>query len=110
MIRLSFILFALLGAKVYAEDEVPVVIPDQPELPAPVQSGQPMEADVTIIRRGEETIEEYRVNNQLYRVKVTPVIGPSYILVDTKQDPDTEFRYGDNMRGMNINRWVLFDW
>ena len=110
MIRLSFVLFALLGAKVYAEDEVPVVIPDQPELPAPIQSGQPMEPDVTIIRRGEETIEEYRINNQLYMVKITPVIGPSYVLVDNNADGNFEVRQSDNQRGMNINKWVLFSW
>ena len=100
----------LIGNLALAAEETPILLPDQPDLPAPVQSGQPMEPDVTIIRRGEETIEEYRINNQLYRVKITPVIGPSYELVDTNGDGNLEVRQGDNQKGMNINKWVLFSW
>lgn len=110
MIRMLSLLSVLLAGQVHAEDEIPVPIPDQPDLPAPVQSGQPMEPDVTIIRRGEETIEEYRINNQLYMVKITPVIGPAYVLVDRDGDGNLEARQGDNQKGMNINRWVLFSW
>ncbi len=84
----------LIGNLALAAEETPILLPDQPDLPAPVQSGQPMEPDVTIIRRGEETIEEYRINNQLYRVKITPVIGPSYELVDTNGDGNLEVRQG----------------
>lgn len=100
----------LIGTLAMAAEETPILLPDQPDLPAPVQSGQPMEPDVTIIRRGEETIEEYRINNQLYRVKITPVIGPSYELIDTNGDGNLEVRQGDNQKGMNINKWVLFSW
>lgn len=110
MTRTLVLLAMLLGNLAQADDQTPVPIPDQPDLPAPVQSGQPMEPDVTIIRRGEETIEEYRINNQLYMVKITPVIGPSYVLVDTNGDGNLEVRHGDNQRGMNINKWVLFSW
>jgi len=100
----------LISALANAAEETPIPLPDQPDLPAPIQSGQPMEPDVTIIRRGEETIEEYRINNQLYRVKITPVIGPSYELIDTNGDGNLEVRQGDNQKGMNINKWVLFSW
>jgi hypothetical protein len=110
MTRILALLAMLLGSLAHADGETPVPIPDQPDLPAPIQSGQPMEPDVTIIRRGEETIEEYRINNQLYRVKITPMIGPSYELVDINGDGNLEVRQGDNQKGMNINKWVLFSW
>ncbi len=110
MIRTLALTLLLLGPLAHAENETPVIITDQPDLPAPIQSGQTMEPDVTIIRRGEETIEEYRINNQITMVKITPVIGPSYVLVDTNGDGNLEVRQSDNQRGMNINKWVLFSW
>ena len=111
LMNLILTLLAMLAIPVtYAADQAPLPVPDQPDLPAPVQSGQPMEPDITIIRRGEETIEEYRINNQLYRVKITPVIGPAYELVDSNGDGNLEVRQSDNMKGMNINKWVLFSW
>ena len=110
MIRTLALALLLLGPLVQAEDETPVIIADQPDLPAPIKSGQTMDPDVTIIRRVEETIEEYRINNQLYMVKITPMIGPSYVLVDINGDGNLEVRRSDNERGMNINKWVLFSW
>lgn len=91
-------------------DEAPVPLPEQPDLPPPVQSGEPMEPDVTIIRRGEETIEEYRRNNQIYMVKVKPSIGPAYYLMDTDGDGNVDVRRSDNEAGMKTNQWVLFSW
>jgi hypothetical protein len=88
----------------------PVPVPDPPDLPPPVQSGEAMEPDVTIIRRGEEMIEEYRINDRLYMVKITPLIGPSYYLVDTNGDGNMDVRRSDNEAGMNVPRWVLFSW
>jgi len=105
-------IFMLTCLSAHAEDQapVPVPLPDQPDLPAPIQSGQPMEPDVTIIRRGDETIEEFRINNQLYRIKITPVIGPSYTLEDLNGDGNMDVRHSDNEKGMNINKWTLFSW
>lgn len=91
-------------------EPAPAPVPEPPDLPPPVQSGEPMDPDVTIIRRGEETIEEYRVNDQLYMVKITPVIGPAYYLVDTNGDGNMDVRRSDNEEGMNVRRWVLFSW
>jgi hypothetical protein len=85
-------------------------VPDPPELPAPVESGKPMEPDVTIIRRGDETIEEYRINNKVYKVKIQPVIGPPYYLMDTDGDGNIDVRRRNNEEGMRIPQWVLFSW
>ncbi len=114
---LVFILLAM-AAQAWAAGEEPppalIPIPEQPDIPPPVESGQPMEPDVTIIRRGKETIEEYRINNKLYMVKIKPSMGPSYYLVDTDGDGEMDSRRNsDAIRGdnaPNIPQWVLFSW
>ncbi|MDC8444905.1 MAG: DUF2782 domain-containing protein [Nitrosomonas sp.] len=60
---------------------------DLPELAAPPPLPPDMELDpelepqVTIIKRGEDTIEEYRLNGELYMIKVTPRVGFPYYMV-----------------------------
>ena len=39
------------------------------------------EPDVTIVQKGDKTVEEYRLNGFLYAVKVTPKKGKPYFLV-----------------------------
>lgn len=93
----------------YAEDDLEAV-PDVPEPPSKVESGEPMEPEVTIIRRGKDTIEEYRVHNRLYMVKVKPSIGPDYYLVDTDGDGEMDVRRTTLTSDMEIPQWVLFSW
>jgi len=83
---------------------------EPPELPMPVQSGEIMEPDITIIRKGKKTIQEYRKNGKLYMVKVVPAVGPSYYLIDTDGDGDMDVRGSDLDKGMNINQWKIFEW
>lgn len=111
MLRIISALLLLFSLAAHA-DETPEPLPDQPDLPAPVQSGEPMEPDVTIIRRGDETIEEYRMNNRVYKVKVTPVIGPAYYLYDTDDDGNMDLRRNaeSGEQSMRINQWTLFSW
>lgn len=53
--------------------------PDQP-LPPDIQPDPELETQVTIIKRGEDTIEEHRINGELLMIKVIPRIGPPYYL------------------------------
>ncbi|NDU85583.1 MAG: DUF2782 domain-containing protein [Ferrovum sp.] len=39
-------------------------------------------AEVTIVEKQETRFEEYRINGRLYKIKVTPKIGPPYYLID----------------------------
>ena len=41
---------------------------------------------MTIRKRGEDEIEEHRVNGRLYKVVVTPAHGVPYTLIDPKGD------------------------
>jgi len=111
MLRIILALLLLSSLPAWAEG-APEPVPDPPDLPSPVESGQPMEPDVTIIRRGDETIEEYRVNNRLYKVKVKPVIGPAYYLMDTDGDGNMDLRRNaeSGEQSMRINQWMLFSW
>lgn len=114
MSRLLVFILLIVTAPAWAADEEPapalIPLPEQPDIPEPVESGQPMEPDVTIRRRGEETVEEYRVNNKLYMVKIKPSIGPAYYLIDTDGDGEMESRRSDLNKGLNIPQWVLFSW
>ena len=69
-----------------------------------------LEPQVTIIRRAENTIEEYRVNGQLYMVKMTPDVGEPYYLVDTDGDGSLETTRHNLDANHNIPQWILFRW
>jgi len=97
---------SVLAAEVPA-DAVPV--PNPPPIPAPLQSGEELEPEVTIIETTQGKVEEYRVSGRLYMVKVTPLIGPPYYFFDTNGDGQLDARTTDP-RSLSINQWVLFRW
>lgn len=68
-----------------AKPQPPAPLEPLPEPPPPPPGYEPdpsLEPQVTIIQRGEETVEEFRINGRLYMVKVTPRHGPPYYLID----------------------------
>jgi hypothetical protein len=67
------------------------------------------EPEVRIIRRGDDTIEEYRVNGQLYMVRITPAKGRPYYLIDSDGSGilDTRREALDNP---DIVKWRIFSW
>ena len=68
-------------------------VPEPPQLPDPLETGENIEPEVTIIRKEDSVIEEYRINGQLYMVKVTPAFGPVYYIKDTDGDGQMDHRY-----------------
>jgi hypothetical protein len=118
---LASLLAALALTPVFAEDPVypdePVPseddfapVPEPPVLPPPVESGEALEPEVTIIRREDATIEEYRINGRLYMVKVTPVVGKPYYLVDRTGDGRMETRMNELQDNFIVPQWVIFSW
>lgn len=81
-----------------------------PETPAPPpETEAELEPQVTIIQRGQDVIEEYRINNQLYMVKIVPSRGLPYFLVDSDGDGSLETRRNE-LDNPEIPQWVLFSW
>lgn len=83
---------------------------EPPPTPAPIQTGEALEPEVTIIPGERETIQEYRVNGMLYMIKVVPSRGPAYFLVDTDGDGNLETRRNNLDPGLLIPRWILLRW
>jgi len=108
-----FILLSFLAFPVFAVDEQPPkleAIPEAPEPPMPVQSGENLEPDITITRKGKKTIQEYRRGGILYMVKVIPDIGPPYYFLDSNGDGKLDIRRSDMNQDTNVNMWKLFEW
>ncbi len=98
----------LISVAVSAEDSAGLPLP--PDIPPPVEDGEPMDQDVRIYREDKKTIYEYRVNGELYFVKVVPEIGPTYYLTDADGDGVIDEQTQGPNSGMKIHQWKLFSW
>jgi hypothetical protein len=65
---------------------------------------------VTVRAHENRTVEEYRVNNRLYMVKVTPVIGAPYYLVDQDGSGDMAWHRGNSQVEQSVPQWTLMSW
>lgn len=79
-----------LSSIVVAEDSNIVV--ESPERPTPVQSGEPLEPEVTITQDERGEVHSYAANGKVYKIKVFPSSGPVYYLVDSDGDGNMEHR------------------
>lgn len=82
----------------------------EPELPPRIESGEALQPDITIMRKGKEIITQYRLHGELYMVKIKPDLGPSYYLVDSNGDGNMNVRRSDLERDIQIPQWILFSW
>ena len=106
---LAALLFAI-ALPVAAQQSKPPVLQPLPE-PPPPPPGQELdpalEPQVTILKRGTDTVEEYRINGRLYMIKVTPAHGVPYYMVD--QIGNGAFARQDNYdSGIRPPMWVIF--
>jgi hypothetical protein len=65
---------------------------------------------VTIEDYDNRTTEEYRVNGNLYMIKVNPTAGPSYYLVDPDGGGEFEWRRNTPSAELNVPQWALLQW
>ena len=107
---LALILFAAAPLAFAAEEEQFEEVPEPPDLPEKLQDGQPIEPEVTIIRREEQVIEEYRVNGRMYMVKITPRVGLPYYLIDRDGDGRMESRMSEIYDDFVVPQWVILSW
>lgn len=96
----------LLAPQVRSADAPPPPPPPSAS-PGGAEQEQP---EVTIVHRGEDTIEEYRLQGKLYMIKVTPHKGAPYYLIDTDGDGNLETRRSEMTETPLIPSWILFKW
>ncbi|MDP3745037.1 MAG: DUF2782 domain-containing protein [Methylotenera sp.] len=110
--RASVLLMALLLLPLLAQAQdkkiSPVDLQPLEEIPPPTISADdnPDEPQVTIIKKQGETIEEYRINGQLYMMKITPAHGVPYYL--HKEDQDGSWVNTGPTPPMSIPKWTIF--
>jgi len=61
-------------------------LPEPPPPPPGFEPDSALEPQVTIIKRGTDTVEEYRISGKLYMIKITPPGGAPYYLIDERGD------------------------
>jgi hypothetical protein len=87
-------------------------LPDEASLPPPTGMSEDdlMEPEVTITKRDDAVVHEYRMNGQLYMVKVIPSSGYPYYLMDADGDGLLESRYNQIDPALMVPRWMIFRW
>ena len=83
-------------------------IPEPPPMPEGDGQEDVMAPDVTIVKQGEDTVEEYRIRGRLYMVKVTPLHGTPYYLVDRHGDGVMVRQEGES--NLAVPMWVIRSW
>ena len=112
ILKLGLSALILAPVLVVAEDQEKFVpAPEPPILPDPIESGEALEPEITIIPGDDGgTITEYRVGGNLYRVKITPAFGPSYYLTDRDGDGEMDCKTNNIYDDICAAEWVLFSW
>lgn len=111
MKRLLMLLAAIsLGA--HAEPSPQIEQTPKPPTQAPSITGvdEELEPEVSIIKRDDAVVTEYRMNGQLYMVKIVPVAGPPYYLIDTTGDGSLNVRRTELDPGLVVPNWMIFRW
>ena len=83
-------------------------IPEPPPPPAGM-TDDPIEPQITITRKGDDKVEEYRVNGKLYMMKVTPPHGLPYVMIDQRGDGSWT-RQDITDSGLRVPQWVIKTW
>ena len=69
-----------------------------------------LQPQVTVQSYDNRVVEEYRVNNNLYMVKITPKSGKPYYLVDDDGSGEMEMRGNAAGRDIRVPQWSLSKW
>ena len=98
------LLFILMSSLAFSEPSESEDIPPPDE----VYNYDPAvdEPEITIIEEEDEFIEEYRLNGNLYMMKISPKNMPPYYLI--KEDPNADWIRRDTQdQVFNIPMWVI---
>lgn len=65
-----------------------------------------LEPQITIRKKGTETVEEYRINGELYMMKITPAHGVAYYM--HKEDQNGGWLNDGPNKPLSVPKWVIF--
>jgi hypothetical protein len=106
---LLVVMLSIAGAAYAQSPSKPPVLQPIPEPPPPppgFELDPALEPQVTIIKRGVDTVEEYRIAGKLYMLKVIPPSGRPYYLIDHRGDG--MFSRQDSFdSGLRVPMWVI---
>jgi len=81
-------------------------VPEPPPPPPGLVPDPALEPQVTITTRGEDRVEEFRIDGKLYAIRVTPPHGVPYFLMDDIGDGIMSRR--DSLdSGLRVPQWVI---
>lgn len=112
--QLLFVSLAIAAAPAFAQAQdtsraaqtPPPPVPDV-KPPAMEVIDDTVEPQVTIKKRETDTVEEYRINGRLYKIKVIPLRGAPYYLIDPKGDGSFVRQDGPGTPSLSIPMWVI---
>ena len=81
----------------------------EPPPPPPGMVDDASAPEVTITKRGDDKVEEYRMNGKMYMQKVTPPHGKPYYLIDERGDGAWK-RLDAADGGLRVPQWVIKSW
>ena len=103
-------LLILLAAPLQAAEGPFATVPEPPPLPESVPEPETgLEPEVIIKKRKTDVIEEYRINGQLYMVKIIPKKGYPYYLIDADGDGSLE-THRSELERPNASVWTILRW
>jgi hypothetical protein len=107
MRRLLPLLFAVIALNVAAQTRPSKLEPiPEPPPPPPGLLNEALEPQVTISKRGDDKVEEFRMAGKLYMQKVTPPYGVPYYLLDHSGDGQW-VRQDSKDAGLRVPMWVI---
>lgn len=98
------------GLEELPAEALPAPLPPPDLVESDAETDEELQPEVTIIRRKDATVEEYRLNGKLYMVKVTPFVGKPYYFVDRDGDGLMESKMNDIYEATKVPQWVIFSW
>ncbi|MCX7166035.1 MAG: DUF2782 domain-containing protein [Rhodocyclales bacterium] len=107
MRHLILVLLSAVALNVAAQTRPPKLEPIPEPPPPPAGSlNESMEPQVTITKRGQDKVEEFRMSGKLYMLRVTPPHGVSYYLIDNAGDGSFS-RQDSRDSGLRVPMWVI---
>ena len=106
MRRSLLVLLSAVALNVAAQTRPPKLEPIPEPPPPPGSVNESLEPQVTITKRGEDKVEEFRMNGKLYMLKVTPPNGVTYYLIDNNGG-GSWVRQDSRDSGLRVPMWVI---